>query len=76
MRKRIRLEHVLEFIYLGCVLNESGTDEEVCNRKVASERSIVGAIRTLVNARGLQLECARVLHESFSCLFLCMVVRQ
>ena len=45
-------------------MNESGTDEEVCNRKVASERSIVGAIRTLVNARGLQLECARVLYKS------------
>ena len=23
---RIRLEHVSEFKYLGCVLNESGTD--------------------------------------------------
>ena len=23
----IRLEHVLEFKYLGCVLDESGTDE-------------------------------------------------
>ena len=25
----IRLEHVLKFRYLGCVLDESGTDEEV-----------------------------------------------
>ena len=24
---RIRLEHVSEFKYLGCVLDESGTDE-------------------------------------------------
>ena len=32
-------------------------------RKVASERRVAGAIRSLVNARSLQLQCARVLHE-------------
>ena len=26
----IRLEHVSEFKYLGCVYNESGTNEAVC----------------------------------------------
>ena len=31
----IRLEHVSEFKYLGCVLDESGTDEAECRRKVA-----------------------------------------
>ena len=31
----------------------------------ASGRSVAGAIRSLVNARNLQLECATVLHESF-----------
>ena len=30
--------------------------------KVASGRKAAGAIRSLVNGRGLQLECARVLH--------------
>ena len=45
-------------------MDESGTDEAVCSRKVVSGRRVVGAIRTLVNARSLQLECARVLHES------------
>ena len=30
----IRLEYVLEFKYLGCVLDESGTDEAECSRKV------------------------------------------
>ena len=35
-----------------------------CRRKVASGRRVAGAIRTLVNARNLQLECARVLHET------------
>ena len=60
----ICLEHVSEFKYLGCVLDESGTDEAECSRKVASGRRVAGAIRSLVNARSLQLECARVLHES------------
>ena len=29
-----------------------------------SERRIAGTIRSLVNDRGFQLECTRVLHES------------
>ena len=49
---RIHLEHVYKFKYLGCVLDESGTDGAECSRKVA------GAIRSLVNGRDLQLECA------------------
>ena len=32
--KQIHLEHVLEFKCLGCVLDESGTDEEESSRKV------------------------------------------
>ena len=36
----------------------------VCRRKVASGRRVAGAVRSLVNARSLQLECARGLHES------------
>ena len=32
----IRLEHVSAFKYLGWVLDELGTDEAVCSRKVAS----------------------------------------
>ena len=54
----IRLEHVSEIKYLGCILDESGTDEAECSRKVA------GAIRFLVNIKDLQLECPRVLHET------------
>ena len=42
------------------VLGEAG-----CNRKVASGRRVAGAVRSLVDARGLKVECARVLHESF-----------
>ena len=43
------MEYVLEFKYLGCVLDEAGADEAECSRKVA---------------RDLQLECARILHET------------
>ena len=59
-----RLAHFTEFKYFGCVLDESGTDEPECSRKMASVRRIAGAIRSLVNARSLQLEYARVLHKS------------
>ena len=45
-------------------LNESGTDGEECSRKVVSERKGAGAIRSLVNARDLQLEYVLVLHET------------
>ena len=60
----IFLEHVSEFKYLGCILHESGTDETERIRTVVSGRTVEGAIRYLVNARSLQLECARVLHKS------------
>ena len=47
-----------------CVLEESGTDGTECNRKVASGRRVAGSLRSLVNTKDLQLECARVLHET------------
>ena len=52
-----------EFKYLGCVLDELYADFVEFRRKVVSKRKVVGTMRSLVNARGLQLECARVLHE-------------
>ena len=45
-------------------MDESGTDEAECSRKVASLRRVAGAIRSLVNSRDLQLEYARILHET------------
>ena len=45
-------------------MDESGTDGAECSRKVANGRKVTGTIRFLVNARNLQLECARVLHET------------
>ena len=58
-----RFEHVSEFNYMSCVLDESGTDDVECRKKVASGRKLAGAIRYLANGRGLQLKCARLLHE-------------
>ena len=49
---------------MECILDDSGTDEAEYSRKVASGRRVAGALRSLVNARSLQLDCARVLHES------------
>ena len=49
----IRLEHVSEFTYLGCVFDEAGTDGVECGRKVVSGRRVEGAIRSQVNARDL-----------------------
>ena len=60
----IQLDHLSEFKYLGYDLDELGTGEAVCCRKLTSGRRVAGAIRFLGNARDLQLECGRVLHES------------
>ena len=49
---------------MGCVLDESDTDGAKCSLKITSGRRVAGAIRSLVNGRYLQLECARVLHET------------
>ena len=48
----MRLEHMSEFKYLGCVL-----DEEECRKKMAGRRKVVDAIRSLVIVRSLQIEC-------------------
>ena len=45
-------------------LDESSTDGTECSRKVVNGRRVAGAIRSVVNARDLQFECARVLHET------------
>ena len=72
----IRLKQVSEFKHLECVFNESHTDEAEYCRKVASGRRVADSIRSLINIRSLQFECARVLHGTLPVLFLCMVVRQ
>ena len=73
----MRLEYVPEFKYLGCVLDDSCTDEIECRRKVVSGRRVSGAIGYLVNARDLQLVGVLGSCKShYSCLFLYTVVRQ
>ena len=49
---------------MRCVLGESSTDEAECSKKVECMRRVADGIRSLVNARSLQLECSRVLDES------------
>ena len=44
------MEHILEFKYLLCVVDESGTHIEDCCRKVASVKRVAGSIKSLVNA--------------------------
>ena len=44
-------------------MDKSGTDGTECSRKLANGRRVAGGIRSLVNARDLQTEYARVLHE-------------
>ena len=68
----IRLEHVSQFKYFGCVLDELDTDEAECCRKVASGRRVGGAIRSLVYSLSVVGCCM----SHCPCLFLCMVVRQ
>ena len=36
-----------------CVLDESGTDEVECRRKVSSKRKVADGVGSLVNARNL-----------------------
>ena len=60
----IHLEHVSEFKYFEYILDETGTDGTECSRKVTTRGRVSGAIRSLANTRDLQLECARVLHET------------
>ena len=42
----------------------AGTDGGECSRIVVSGRRVAGAIRAKVKVWDLQLECAKVLHES------------
>ena len=70
------LEHVSQFKYMDCVLDVLGINEAECFRKVASERRVAGAIRSLVNPRDLQLSVLVSFIRNCLCLSLCMVVRQ
>ena len=72
----IRLGHVSEFKYLGCVLDEASTDGAECSRKVASGRRAAGAMGSLVNVRDLSLILLESYMRHYLCLFLCIAVIQ
>ena len=56
----IRIQYILEFKYLRCVMNKSGTDGAKWSRKVVSGRRVA----VNASARDLQIEYAKVLHET------------
>ena len=58
----MRLEHLSDFAYLGCVLDELNADNTDCHRKIVSGREVTGAIRSPVKSRSRQLQCTWVLH--------------
>ena len=51
-------------------MDESGTDEAKCYKKVSSGRRATGAVRSMVNVQDLQIEQTRVLDESLLVLVL------
>ena len=54
---------------MKCVLDESGTDGAECSR-------VASVVKSLVNARDLQLEYARVMHETLLVPVLMYEMRQ
>ena len=73
---RVRLEHVSEYKYLGCVFNEPGTDEAECRRKwrVGGKLQILLGLWLMIGVSSLIVLMSCMNH--CSCLFLGMVVRQ
>ena len=43
--------------YLGCVLDESGTDVAKCRRRVTSGKKVSVAIRSLINTKSAASVC-------------------
>ena len=70
----MQLEHMSQFKYLGCVLDESVMDVAEFYMNVASGRKSEFFIRSWVNVRGSIVLGSCMIH--CSCLFLCMVKRQ
>src|SRR5678816_842231 len=58
-----QLEQMSEFKYLGYMVDEKGPNDAECSMKVVNGRKMAGAIKSLVDVKGISLECARVLHD-------------
>ena len=70
----IHLEHLTEFKFLQYVLDESGTDEAECSKKVVYGKRVAGAIRLMLGVCSFSMLRSCMSH--CWCLFLLMVVRQ
>ena len=46
------------------MLDEMGTDDAECSRKVASGKKKACAIKALVNEKRQSLDCVKILHDS------------
>ena len=64
----IRLEHVSEFKYLGCVLEESGTDEAEFSRKVVGGLQMLLGTWLMLGVCSLSVLGSCISH--YWCLFL------
>ena len=71
-----RLAHFTKFKYLGCVLDESGTDEPECSRKMASVRRIEVLLGLWLMLGVCSLSMLGSCISLCWCLFLSMIVRQ
>lgn len=59
--QRERMVQVHEFKYLGCRVNNKGTEKVNCEKSNEWEE----AIKALVNERGLKFELVKVIDETF-----------
>ena len=66
----------MKFKYFGCVLDESGTDGEECNRKVASGKGLQMPLRPELMLGICSMIVLGSCMKHFFYLFLCMAVRQ
>ena len=70
--KGIRLENVSEFKYLGCILNESGTDGAECSRKVTNRLKCHPWLMLGICSLSVLESCMK----HCLCLFICMAMRK
>ena len=47
------MEITYSLVYLGWVLDKSGTNVVQCRRKVVNGRKVIGGIKSLVNVRDM-----------------------
>ena len=68
----VRLEHVSEFKYLRCILDELGTYEAECSRRVVSRRRVASALGLWLMLGVCSLSVLGSCMSHCWCLSLCM----